>query len=224
MPSTIRLRSDNMMRECEEHGYFRDEYCPVCGEEGKFIMNDYELEKLGRTMAGILRHGRFDLRMDDQGFVRIKDIVATVKENNGRMHWLRPHHIIALADTDPKGRYQVSGDSVRATYGHTIQLDLKLDTDNIPDELYYPTTPEEADIILEAGLMPSDRSMVHLSLTYDDAFRAGSVRVEDPVILAIDCNKCFDEGYDIGKAAKTVFLCKQVPADCLRIIHEEELE
>ena len=224
MLSILRLRSDNMMRECEEHGYFRDEYCPVCGEEGKFIMNDYELEKLGRTMAGILRHGRFDLKMDDQGFVRIKDIVATVKENNGRMHWIRPHHIIALVETDPKGRYQIAGDSVRATYGHTIQLDLKLDTDNIPDELYYPTTPEEADIILETGLMPSDRAMVHLSLTYDDAFRAGSVRVEDPVILAVDSNKCFDEGCDIGKAAKTVFLCKQVPADCLRIIHEEELE
>lgn len=211
-----------MMRECDEHGYFRDEYCPICGEEGKFIMNDFELEKLGRTLAGILRHGRFELDMDDQGFVRIKDIVFVVKENNNRMHWLRPHHITALVETDPKGRYQISGDSVRATYGHTIPLDLKLSTENIPDELYYPTTPEEADIILEAGLMPSDRAMVHLSLTYDDAFRAGAVRVEDPVIFAIDTNRCFEEGYDIGKAAKTVFLCKQVPADCIRIIHEEE--
>ena len=213
-----------MMRECEDHGYFRDEYCPICGEEGKFIMNDYELEKLGRTLAGILRHGRFELDMDSQGFVRIKDIVSAVKENNHRMHWLRPHHIIALAETDPKGRYQVSGDLVRATYGHTVQLDLKLDTDNIPDELYYPTTEEEVDIILETGILPSDRSMVHLSLSYDDAYRAGTVRVDDPIILAIDTDACFDAGYDIGKAAKTVFLCKQVPPECLRIIYEEELE
>jgi len=213
-----------MMRECEEHGYFREEFCPICGEEGKFQMNDFELERLGRTIAGILRHGRFDLEMDEQGFVKIKDIVATIQDSNDRMHWLRPHHIIALVETDPKGRYQISGDSVRATYGHTIMLDLKLPTDNIPDELYYPTTQEEADIILEAGLLPSDRSMVHLSLTYDDAFKAGSVRVDDPVILAIDTNSCFEQGYDIGRAAKTVFLCKQVPADCLRVIHEEELE
>ena len=92
----------------------------------------------------------------------------------------------------------------------------KSHTDDIEDKV--------EEIILETGLMPSDRAMVHLSLTYDDAFRAGSVRVEDPVILAVDCNKCFDEGCDIGKAARTVFLCKQVPADCLRIIHEEELE
>ncbi|MCQ2052726.1 MAG: RNA 2'-phosphotransferase [archaeon] len=213
-----------MMRECAEHGYFRDEYCPVCGEEGKFIMSDYELEKLGRLMAGILRHGRFEPEMDDQGFVKIKDIVNVVKENNQRMHWVRPHHIVAMSDTDPKGRYQVVRDSIRAMYGHTIQLELGLDTQDIPDTLYYPTTCEEMDIILETGLVPSDRAMVHLSLTYDDAFRAGAVRTEDPVILEIDCNKCFDEGYDIGKAAKTVFLCKHVPANCLKVIHEEEFE
>jgi len=212
------------MRECEDHGYFREDTCPVCGEEGRFIMNDFETERLGRSLAGILRHGRFELTMDDQGFVDMRDIVGVVKENNPRMHWLRPHHIVALVDTDPKGRYQVSGNVVKATYGHTIELDMALNTENVPDYLYYPTAPEETDLILESGLYPSDRAMVHLSLTYQDAFRAGSVRVEQPVILEIDVNACFDAGYDIGKAAKTVFLCRHVPPECLRIIYEEETE
>lgn len=212
------------MRECEDHGYFREEQCPVCGEEGKFIMNDFETERLGRSLAGILRHGRFELSMDDQGFVDMRDIIGVVKEKNPRMHWLRPHHIVALVDTDPKGRYQVSGNFVRATYGHTIDIDMKLNTENVPDYLYYPTAPEETDLILESGLYPSDRAMVHLSLTYQDAFNAGSVRVEQPVILEIDVNACFDAGYDIGKAAKTVFLCKHVPPECLSIIYEEETE
>ncbi|MDD4185681.1 MAG: RNA 2'-phosphotransferase, partial [Candidatus Methanomethylophilaceae archaeon] len=124
----------------------------------------------------------------------------------------------------PKGRYQVSGKSVRATYGNTIELEMNLNTENVPDYLYYPTAPEETDLILESGLYPSDRAMVHLSLTYQDAFNAGSVRVEQPVILEIDVNACFDAGYDIGKAAKTVFLCKHVPPECLSIIYEEETE
>ena len=75
------------MRECEDHGYFREDQCPVCGEEGKFIMNDFETERLGRSLAGILRHGRFDLSMDDQGFVDMRDIVGVIKEKNPRMHW-----------------------------------------------------------------------------------------------------------------------------------------
>ena len=155
-----------MIRECEEHGYFRDKECPLCGEEGKFIMSDFEVEKLGRRMAAVLRHGNGDPDMDDQGFVDIRDIVSMVRGNDrNKWKWLRPHHIEAMVDTDPKGRYQISGPDVRATYGHTIELDLNLPEDDVPDELYYPATDEEVDIILETGLMPTDRAMVHLSLT-----------------------------------------------------------
>ncbi|MCK9322429.1 MAG: RNA 2'-phosphotransferase [Candidatus Methanomethylophilaceae archaeon] len=211
-----------MIRECEDHGYFRDEHCPICGEEGKFIMSDYEVEKMGRTMAGILRHGKFDLEMDEQGFVDIRDIIAVIKDHNPRMKWLRIHHVEALVETDPKGRYQISGACVRATYGHTIKLNLNLPTDNIPYTLYYPATSEECDIILEVGLLPSDRAMVHLSRSYRDAVRAGSVRVEDPVILAVDTFGCAEAGYKIGRAAKTVFLCDNVPPEFLSKAEEED--
>ncbi len=208
-----------MLRECEEHGYFRDERCPVCDEEGKFLMSTEEMDKVGRTMAGILRHfpERFELEMDEQGFVSLREMVSGMRDNNRRMHWLRTHHVIALVESDPKGRYQVSGDSVRATYGHTLDLDLRHPTDNIPDELYYPATSDEAEIILEIGIIPADRRMVHLSKTFDDAFSAGSVRVDDPVILAVDTVRARADGVEIGRAARTVYLCKQVPPEYLSV-------
>ena len=190
-----------MIRECEEHGYFRDERCPYCGEEGKFIMSDYEVEKIGRTLAAILRHGKFGLEMDSQGNVSLRDVMAKIRERNPRMNWLRSRHIEALVETDPKGRYVISGGKIRATYGHTIPLDIKLDCENIPDE---------------------DRAMVHLSLTYRDALRAGSVRTEDPVILVIDTGVCMELGSDIGKAARTVYLCRSVPADAIDIADPED--
>ncbi len=208
-----------MLRECEEHGYFRDERCPVCDEEGKFLMSTEEMDKVGRTMAGILRHfpERFELEMDEQGFVSLREMVSGMRDNNRRMHWLRTHHVIALVESDPKGRYQVSGDSVRATYGHTLELDLRHPSDNIPEELYYPATPDESDIILEIGIIPADRRMVHLSKTYEDAFSAGSVRVDDPVILAVDTVKARADGIEIGRAARTVYLCKQIPPEYLSV-------
>ncbi len=206
-----------MLRECEEHGYFRDERCPVCDEEGKFLMSTEEMDKVGRTMAGILRHfpERFELEMDDQGFVSLREMVSAMRDNNRRMHWLRTHHVIALVESDPKGRYQVSGDNVRATYGHTLELDLRHPSDNIPDELFYPATSEEAEIILETGIIPADRRMVHLSKTYEDAFSAGSVRVDEPVILAVDTVRARADGIEIGRAARTVYLCSQVPPEYL---------
>ena len=211
-----------MMRECEEHGYFRDEYCPICGEEGKFLMSDFEVEKLGRAMAGILRHGKYDLDMDDQGFVDMRDIVAVMKAKNPRMKWLRTHHIEAMAETDPKGRYQISGADVRATYGHTIELNLRHPVDDIPEVLYYPAKEDNCDEILREGLFPTDRALVHLSRTFKDAVRAGSVREEEPIILAIDTVGCIDAGIEIGRAAKTVFLCDQVPSEFLYVADPEE--
>ena len=211
-----------MIRECEEHGYFRSERCPYCGDEGKFIMSDFEVEKIGRTLAAILRHGKFGLEMDPQGNVSLKEVMAKIRERNPRMNWLRARHIEALVETDPKGRYVVSNGKIRATYGHTIPLDIRLDCENIPDELFYPATPEEAELILESGIFPSDRAMIHLSLTYRDALRAGSVRTEDPVILVIDTGVCMELGSDIGRAAKTVYLCRSVPADAIDIADPED--
>lgn len=208
-----------MLRECETHGYFRGDICPICGEKGKFLMNDDELESIGRTMAGVLRHfpEKFGLEMDDQGFVNLRDFVRALQKRNRRFHWVRPHHIIAIIETDPKGRYQISNDHIRATYGHSIELDLRLPTDNIPDKLYYPTTPEEADIILETGIKPSDRKLVHLSRTYGDAVTAGRVRTDNPVILEVDTRAIINDGFKVQRAGKTVFLVEEVPPEYLQI-------
>ena len=77
---------------------------------------------------------------------------------------------------------------------------------------------------MEAGIYPADRAMVHLSLTYRDALRAGSVRVDDPVILIVDTGVCMDMGSDIGKAARTVYLCRHVPPEALSIADPEDYE
>mgnify|MGYP005833386091 CR=1 FL=1 len=215
-----------MLRECKDHGYYRGESCPLCSEKGKFLMSDQELEQIGRTMAGTLRHfpEKFGLEMDEQGFVSLRDFIAALKAHQRRYHWIRPHHIIAIIETDPKGRYQVSNDLIRATYGHTLDLNLRLPTDGIPDKLFYPTTPEESDIILETGLKPSDRRMVHLSRTYRDAFAAGSVRTNTPVILVVDAAKAREDGLEIQRAGKTVFLVKEIPPGYLRRAEPEEAE
>ena len=141
-----------MIRECEEHGYFRAERCPVCGEEGKFIMSDKEVERIGRTLAAILRHGKFEPDMDDQGYVPMQEVVSLIRARHTYMNWLRPRHIEAIIETDPKGRYAIANGKIRATYGHTIPLDIKLDNQDIPPELFYPVDPSEVEDILRDGI------------------------------------------------------------------------
>ncbi len=214
-----------MLKECQSHGFFRAELCPVCGEEGKFLLNDEEVESLGRMMAGVLRHfpDRFGLEMDAHGFVDLRDFLTAVQIRNRRFRFLKPHHVIGMIETDPKGRYQYRDGMIRATYGHSLDIDLDLPTEGIPDVLYYPATPEECTVLLQAGVRPSDRKMVHLSATYGAALEAGRVHVKDPVILEIDASSARAGGVVIKKAGKTVYLTTEVPPDYLRIsAHVEE--
>ncbi len=207
-----------MLRECREHGYFRGEDCSICGEEGKFLASDSELNNLGRLMAGVLRHfpERFGLNMDDHGWVDMREFIQAVQLRRKDLHWLRPHHLQAVIETDLKGRYQFKNGTIRATYGHSFDVDLELPSDNIPDILFYPTTEEEVDILLETGIRPSDRKKVHLSKTFDDAETAGKHRVEMPIILSIDAKKAIETGIIIQRACKTVYVTDLIPSDYIK--------
>jgi len=81
-----------MIRDCNTHGFFDGHNCPACNNEGKFIMSDRERDILGRRMAGILRHfpEKFDLDMDINGWVDVREMVEALRNRDRRMHWLRP--------------------------------------------------------------------------------------------------------------------------------------
>lgn len=204
-----------MLKECRSHGYFREEYCPVCGESARFLLNDQELDQLGRTMAGVLRHfpERYGLEMDDDGWVDLQDFLTALKIRNKRFRFVRTHHVVGVIETDPKGRYEYRDGRIRATYGHSLDLDLDLPTENIPPVLYYPTPEEELPIIMELGIRPSDRSRVHLSETHASALEAGRVRVKDPVILQVDTRAAREAGVVIKKAGKWVYTAKEIPPE-----------
>lgn len=207
-----------MLKECDQHGYFRADTCPVCGQPGRLLMNDHELDHLGRILTGILRHfpDRFHLTMDSHGWVSMPQIVRAISLQYRGYHWLRVHHLVAIAETDSKGRYEVRDDWIRATYGHTVEVDLDLPTQNIPDALFYPVTEEESALVLEIGLKPSDRKKVHLSKTAEDARAAGAVRTPSPVILEVDTRAARQAGVVIMEAGRTVYLADQVPAEFLK--------
>jgi putative RNA 2'-phosphotransferase len=203
-----------MLAKCSEHGYFRGDLCPICNREGKFIMNPQEMNSLSRIMAGALRHfpEKIGVMMDGHGWVEISDLIDAIGTGRSGFDWLKKHHIEALADTDPRGRYQVDGGMIRATYGHTIDINL----DDLPeaeiDDFFYPVTEEESDIVIEGGLHPTDRKKVHLSGTIQKAREAGNVRSENPLILKIDGKKAKEDGIKIYHAGRDVYITNEVDA------------
>lgn len=214
-----------MLAQCRTHGYYRGELCPLCNETGRFLMKDFEIDRVGRMMAGILRHfpERFNLTMDGRGWVDLEEFTNAIKDSRDNYRrWLRREHIVALVETDEKGRYQIDGGMVRATYAHSVNVNL----DDLPeanvDKLYFPVSEEEMDLVLESGLRPSDRNMIHLSATPDKAYSAGRVHIADPLLLEIDVRKASDAGNFIFRAGKSVYVTDAVEPDVLSKFEDEE--
>jgi len=215
-----------MMNQCEEHGYFRGENCPVCHEKGRFLMNDRELNALSRIIAGALRHfpEKIGLIMDGHGFVEISSLIDAMGTSRSGFNWLRSHHIKALVETDPRGRYEIDGGMIRAKYGHSINVDLS----DLPfadnDDFFYPVTEEESDIVIESGIHPIDRKKVHLSTSIKKAVEAGSVRTDAPMILRIDGVKTREDGVEIYQATEDVCVTDHIDAKYLSKVDEEEVQ
>tara|TARA_B100000959_G_C14978895_1_gene622631 strand:+ start:263 stop:949 length:687 start_codon:yes stop_codon:yes gene_type:complete len=216
-----------MIRECSMHGYYSDDdLCPACNSEGKFVMSSRERDSMARKLALVLRHApeKFDLEMDINGWIDVRDVVRKFKDSNRRQHWLRPHHLNAISETDPKGRYEVRGNMMRATYGHTVEIELDLPTSGIPDSLFYPCDSSEAENLLEVGLNPEGRAHVHLSASIRTAAEAGRVHRSDPTIIEVDTARMVASGETIWHAGVTVYLTENVAGEFLSIVDPEDPE
>ncbi len=215
-----------MLCECEQHGYYRGEVCPICEEKGKFLMNDRELNSLSRIIAGALRHfpDKLHLPMDGHGWVEMSALINAIGTSRSGFNWLRPHHIRALVATDPRGRYQIDGGMIRAKYGHSIDVDLDDLPETHADELFYPVTEEESDIVVEGGIHPVDRKKVHLSITLQKAIEAGRVRTDQPMILRVDGKQAREDGVKIYQASEDVCVTDGIDAKYISKVEDEQVQ
>ena len=101
-----------MIRECQNHGYYADDHlCPACNAEGKFIMRTGERNSMARRLALILRHApeKFELEMDINGWIDIKDIIFSyppwfLRQDLSRQRSSLDLHKL-VKDTDPSDNF-----------------------------------------------------------------------------------------------------------------------
>ncbi len=218
--------SENL-KECYTDGPFRGDKCPVCGLPSKLLMNGKEVDALSRILAGMLRHfpERYGIRLNDHGWVRIGIIIPVIKVQGRYFNWLTQKHIEALVKTDPKERYEINENGeIRARYGHTIPVNLDdMPTDGIPEKLYYQTTAEEFDFIKETGISPSDKTWIHLSKTYRQAYISGLFHVDDPLVVEINTAEVIESGMPIYRATDDIFVVARIPPEFVRESPVEEV-
>jgi putative RNA 2'-phosphotransferase len=107
-----------------------------------------------------------------------------------------------LVEESERKRFEIVGNRIRALYGHSVPVYLRLEEDRAVEWLYHGTTTEAAKEILEKGLKPMKRMWVHLSPTKDIATQVGKRRTNSPLILVVNCKEARKA---IGKQTAILF-------------------
>ena len=145
--------------------------------------------------------------LDDAGWVAVDDLLGGLAAMGRPMARDRLEHLVATSD---KQRFALDGDRIRASQGHTVQVDLGLLPVEPPAVLFHGTSDRAVASILAGGLEPRGRHHVHLSNDVETAQRVGARRGTARV-LQVDAAAMSRDGHAFRVSANGVWLVDAVP-------------
>jgi putative RNA 2'-phosphotransferase len=177
-------------------------------------MDERRTVKVSKYLSKHLRHQpeRIGLTLDEGGWVEIDALIATAAAHGFRFTRSELDHVVA---TNDKRRFAVEGTRIRASQGHSVEVDLGLPTATPPAYLYHGTVARNLDAIRAEGLRSMKRHAVHLSSDRETATRVGARRGR-PVVLAVDAGAMHRDGRVFHVSANGVWLTQAVPPRYLR--------
>jgi len=178
-------------------------------------MNDIKVSKL---MSLVLRHKpeTIGISLDENGWVDINEFINGIR-NNGFPDF-NDIYLFYIVENNDKKRFKISdnGLRIRASQGHSIDIELNLVEKIPPIILYHGTADRFLDSIKNNGLISMNRQYVHLSYDKDTAINVGK-RHGNPVILIIKSLEMYKEGYKFYLSDNNVWLTKKVPKEFIDV-------
>ena len=175
--------------------------------------------KISKFLSYVLRHApeSVGIKLDSHGWALIVELAAKSDE------LLTRDLIITVVAASDKQRFALSEDGIRirANQGHSISINLGLNTSHPPPVLYHGTAHRFLDEIMKTGLSRMQRTHVHLTEFWQVALETGS-RYGRPAVLKIDTRPMVETGTNFYLTANNVWLVDSVPPNSISYDSETE--
>jgi putative RNA 2'-phosphotransferase len=180
-------------------------------------MTDKEIIRTSKFLSLVLRHEpeRVGLALDSAGWVSVEELLKAANQNGVELSREQLEHIVATSD---KKRFALSenGQRIRASQGHSVEVDLQYETQTPPELLYHGTATRFLDSIRQHGLQKMERHDVHLSQETKMTLQVGG-RHGKPVLLVIRAGDMHRAGHIFRRSANGVWLVDHVPPEYIRV-------
>ncbi|AZB24084.1 RNA 2'-phosphotransferase [Chryseobacterium bernardetii] len=173
-------------------------------------MNEIETKRISKFLSLILRHQpeTIGLKLDENGWADVEEL----RERSAKKKvYFSLEELDEVVETNNKKRFAFNEDKtkIRASQGHSINIDLALEALQPPDFLYHGTAEANISSILEKGIEKRSRQHVHLSADRETATKVG-MRHGKPIILTIRTGKMYEDGIAFYLSANGVWLTEFV--------------
>jgi len=177
-------------------------------------MNPKNITRASHALSALLRHraGEVGLPMDAAGWADVGDVLRVAR--------LSPELLDAAVRENNKSRLEVRDGRIRASQGHSLAgmpvtleaLEASWEEDLRTGLIWHGTSPEAAESIAREGLLPGERTHVHLADATDS--RVGK-RAGVALLLGVDPGALRAVGLRVYRSPNGVLLARRVPAACI---------
>lgn len=176
-----------------------------------------QIKHISKLLSLVLRHEpqHIGLTLDENGWANVETLIQKVNNKGVALDF---ETLQTVVDTNDKKRFAFNDNKtlIRASQGHSIEVELNLKEKKPPEFLYHGTVEKFLEAIKKQGLKKMSRQHVHLSKDRETAIKVGSRRGL-PVILIIQANEMNKEGYIFYLSDNDVWLIDEVPVKYIQL-------
>ena len=179
------------------------------------MISEKDTTHVSKFLSMVLRHQPeiIGLLLDENGWTDVDHLLEQMNANGFAISFSTLQYVV---ETNDKKRFALSSDGskIRASQGHSVNIALDYGPQQPPDVLYHGTAERSLPSILLTGLDKRDRHHVHLSELAETALSVGK-RYGRPVLLTVQAQRMFRDGYTFFRSENGVWLTEHVPVEYL---------
>lgn len=180
-------------------------------------MNEKQITGTSKFLSLVLRHQPqlIGITLDEQGWVSVEELLQQANAHGTKIDLELLKHVV---ETNAKKRFAFDegGQKIRASQGHSVEVDLGYEPQIPPATLYHGTGQQSVTGILAAGIEKRSRQHVHLSFDRETAINVGS-RHGKPAIFIVMAGEMHKNGHAFYLSENKVWLTDEVPSAFLRL-------
>ena len=157
------------------------------------------------------RPDEFGLVPDTDGFVKIKELLKAICEEEG-LRYVRRFHLDEILITLPAPPIEISDNLVRVKSRE--HLPERIQASDPPKLLYTCVRRKAYPFVMDKGIFPIGRGHVILSSEKKLAEKIGKRIDQTPVLLTVQTQKSGNNGVIFFQAGDLLFIADTIPVGC----------